>query len=192
MSVKVLTLLFVVYSVTKIASSGNFHILNLSNCLDEKIDYQKDSDIEVKDVTYEKNEKSFVDILHGKYIVHVHNDHSDSEIVFTFFSCPLGSTAPCKDNPKQYIEKIDCERFLTDSTGPWYVFAPAMDQRNVCATATGSFDFTRAHLNSTFVEKYIDIKEGHYQIKVVHHVPGESMDTKNMRSCIEFDFDILP
>jgi hypothetical protein len=143
-------------------------------------------------VTYEKNDKGFVDILHGKYVVHVHADHSDSELVMLFYSCPPGATGTCNENRKEFVEKLDCERFLSDSSGPWYAFAPAMDQRNVCATLTGTYDFYRAHVNGSFVEKYMDVKEGHYRIKAVHHIPGENMDTKNMRSCIEMDFDILP
>lgn len=30
------------------------------------------------------------------------------------------------------------------------------------------------------------------RIKNIHHLPGENMEAKNLRACIELDFDILP
>jgi hypothetical protein len=154
------------------------------------MDYKKDAEIEVQNVAYIKNENGFADVLHGKYVVHVHSDNEDSEFVMMFYKCPSGSTGLCKDNEKIYTENLDCKRFLTDPSGPWFMFAPAMDPANVCAKKAGDFDFNGAHLNATFVEKYMTVEEGHYRIRMINHVPGKDMDVKNLRACIELDFDI--
>lgn len=139
-----------------------------------------------------KNDKNFVDVLHGKYVVHIRSDHVDSEFIMMFYKCPSGSTEICKDNEKIFTENLTCNRFLTDPTGPWFMFAPAMDPSNVCAKVTGEYDFNGAHLNSTFIEKYMTVEEGHYRIRMINHIPGQNMDVKNLRACIELDFDIIP
>lgn len=108
----------------------------------------------------------------------------------TLYKCPPDTPGLCKENEKSFTEALTCNRFLTDSSGPWFMFAPAMDPKNVCAKAVGEYDFNGAHLNSTFVEKYMTVEEGRYRIRMITHVPGKDMDIKNLRSCVELDFDI--
>lgn len=155
------------------------------------MNYPNDAEVEVLDVVYERNDKGFTDILHGKYHVHVKADHKDTELIMTIFKCPKGTTGTCKENPKEFIEKIDCERFLNDQSGPWYMFAPAMDTKNICAETDGTFEFFRAHLSGKYLEKYMTVEEGSYRIRMLYHLPGESMDLKNLRGCIEIDFDVV-
>ncbi|XP_070509032.1 uncharacterized protein [Chironomus tepperi] len=187
----ILPVFILTISITAI-SALNFNITNLSNCDDIPLDYTQDAEIEVADVTYEANEMGFYDTLHGKYIVHIHQlDHIDIELVITFFKCPKGAVGPCKNVLKEYVESITCKRFLEDKSGPWYVFAPAMDTKNLCAKLVGTYQFTKAHLNGTYIENYMDIEEGHYRIRMLNHVPGRNMDIKNLRGCVEIDFDIV-
>lgn len=164
----------------------------MSNCQDIPLNYKNEAEIEVQDVSYIKNENGFVDVIHGKYIVHLQSDHSDGEFIMVFYKCASGSTGLCKDNEKIFTETLSCNRFLTDPTGPWFMFAPAMDPANVCARTAGEFDFNGAHLNATFVEKYMEVEEGHYRIRMITHIPGQNLDVKNLRACIELDFDIKP
>lgn len=155
------------------------------------MDYPNQADIQVKDVIYEKNDKGLVDIVHGKYQVHVHSADIASELIMTFYKCPSGSKDLCKDNPREISEKMDCKRFLSDKSGPWYMFAPAMDPANVCARIMGEYEFKGAHLNEKFVENYMTVEEGHFRIRMLNHVQGKDMDIKNLRGCVELDFDIL-
>lgn len=91
----------------------------------------------------------------------------------------------------EVTEIMDCKRFVSDQTGPWYIFAPAMDPANVCAHIMGEYDFKGAHLNGKFIEKYMAIEKGHYRIKMLSHVKGENMDLNNLKGCFELDFDIV-
>lgn len=162
----------------------------MSNCVDLSMDYQNDAEVEVMDIIYQKNQLGFVDVLHGKFVVHIRRDHKDTELVITFFKCAVGATGTCSENPKTVIEKLDCQRFHNDQTGPWYMFAPAIDKRNMCVESKGQFDINGAKIEGRFFEKYMTVEVGHYRIKLLHHLPGETMDIKNLRGCIELDFDI--
>lgn len=182
----------------------------MSNCADVPLNYQNDAEVEVKDIIYERNDKNFVEVLHGKFVVHIRRDHQDTEIVLTFYKCAPGTAGDCKENPREFIESIDCKRFQTDQTGPWAMFAPAIDKRNVCVEFKGEFEINGAKIAAPYLEKYMTIEEGRYRwveasskrsklltqsfsrIKVIHHLPGTTMDVKNLRGCIELDFDILP
>lgn len=70
------------------------------------------------------------------------------------------------------------------------MFAPAIDKRNPCAEIQGEYNIIGAKLEGRFLEKYMTVEEGHYRIRFLHHLPGENFDTKNLRGCIELDFDI--
>lgn len=159
--------------------------------MDVSLNYQNDAEVEVTDVVYERNAQGFADTLHGKFLVHTRRDHKDTELVITFSKCPPGATGICTDNAKEFIEAVDCKRFHDDDTGPWHMFAPAIDKRNLCAELKGEFDITGAKMESRFFEKYMKIEEGHFRIRMLHHLPHESMDIKNLRGCIELDFDII-
>jgi hypothetical protein len=69
--------------------------------------------------------------------------------------------------------------------------APAIDKRNVCAEIKGEYNIKGAVLEGRFLEKYMTVEDGHYRIRFLHHLPGESMDVKNLRGCVELDFDIV-
>lgn len=155
------------------------------------MNYNNDAEVEVKDIIYETNSLGFNDVIHGKFVVHILRDHKETELIMTFFKCPKGATGVCDQNPKEYIEKVNCPRFHKDDTGPWHMFAPAIDKRNLCAEIKGEYDINGAKIESRFFEKYMTIEEGHYRIKLIHHLPGENMDIKNLRGCIELDFDII-
>jgi hypothetical protein len=163
----------------------------MSNCIDVPMNYQNDAEVEIKDIEYERNSLGFVDTIHGKFVVHIHREHKETELVMNIFRCEKGATGICGENLKEYIEAVDCKRFLNDATGPWHMFAPAIDKRNMCAEITGEYNIKGAKIEGRFFEKYMAIEEGHYRIKVVHHLPGENFDVKNLRACIEMDFDIL-
>lgn len=162
----------------------------MSNCIDTPLDYLNDAEVEVMDISYVTNELGFNDVLNGKFVVHVRRDHKDTELVLSFFKCPKGATGPCAENQKDFVEQVDCKRFHSDDTGPWHMFSPAIDKRNPCAESMGKFDIIAAKIEARFFEKYMAIEEGHYRIKCIHHLPGETMDVKNLRGCIEIDFDI--
>lgn len=155
------------------------------------MDYLNDAEVEVKDVIYERNANGFADVMHGKFTVHFDRDHKETELIMTIFKCAKGSVGMCKDNPTEYIEDLSCERFQTDKTGPWYIFSPAMDKRNLCAELAGEFELNGAKFEAQYLEKYMTIEEGHYRIKALYHLPHETMDIRNLRGCIEVDFDII-
>jgi hypothetical protein len=94
----------------------------MSNCVDIPLNYENEAEIEVKDITYEKNALGFYDTLSGKFVVHIRRDHQETELVFTFYKCAKGATGVCTENPKEFIEAVDCKRFLNDATGPWHMF----------------------------------------------------------------------
>ena len=154
------------------------------------MNYQNDAEVEIKDIIYDSNSSGFADVVHGKYVVHVHRDHTDTELVMTIFKCPKGATGMCSEKLLEVTEPLDCQRFLTDATGPWHMFAPATDKRNVCAETKGEFEFASAKIEARFFEKYMTVEEGHYRVKSLYHLPGANMDIKNLRGCIELDFDI--
>lgn len=93
----------------------------MSNCQDIPMNYQNDAEIEVKDMIYEKNSDGFADTVSGKFLVHVHRDHRETEFVFTIFKCAKGTTGICAENPMKFTEALTCKRFRTDATGPWHV-----------------------------------------------------------------------
>jgi hypothetical protein len=155
------------------------------------MNYPTEAEIEVKDIIYQSNSQGFFDTVSGKFVVHVLRDHKETELVITFFKCPKGSTGYCTEDGKDFVEAVDCKRFLKDATGPWHIFAPAVDKRNVCAETKGEFNIKGAKLEARFIEKYMVIEEGHYRIRFIHHLPHESMDIKNLRACVELDFDIV-
>jgi hypothetical protein len=156
------------------------------------LDYPKDAEVEVRDVIYEKNAAGFVDTLHGKYIVHLLANHIESELIMTFYKCDKLTNGLCVENPRDFTENLTCMRFLTDKTGPWYIFAPSVDQMNICMQFEGTYEFKGAKIQGEFLQKYMEIEEGHYRIRLLNHLPHENMDLKNLCGCIELDFDILP
>lgn len=169
---------------------ANFNITNMSNCLDVPLDYQNDAEVETMNIVYQRNAKNFVDTVSGEFMVHVQREHKDTELVLWFFKCPKGSTGVCSENKKEFTENLNCKRFLEDDSGPWHMFAPAMDKRNVCAEAQGRYSITNATIFARHVEKYMKVEEGHYRIKTIYHLPGEDFSVRNLRGCIELDFDI--
>lgn len=135
----------------------------MSNCLDIPLNYKNDAEVEVKDIVYEPNANGFTDTLHGKFVVHAHRDHKETEMIVTFFKCPPGAVGVCNEQLSEKIEALGCQRFRTDKTGPWYMFAPAIDKRNICAEVMGEFDITGATIEGQYVEKYMKVEEGHYR-----------------------------
>lgn len=128
------------------------------------MDYKNAAEVEVKDVTYEANAEGFFDALHGKFVVHILRDHKDTEIINFFFKCPKGDKKEiCDIEFNSKIEDMSCEKFHTDKTGPWAMFAPAIDKRNPCAERQGEFDITYAKIESRYIEKYMSIEEGRYR-----------------------------
>lgn len=83
------------------------------------LNYQNDAEIEVKDITYERNQLGFIDVVHGKYVVHFLRDHQMTELIINTFQCTPESTGICGDNSKDYLIALSCERFLSDKSGPW-------------------------------------------------------------------------
>ena len=65
------------------------------------------------------------DTIHGTYIVRT-IDTLPKEILLTIYQCPNDSTGTCNDNPQEYHEKLHCERFHGDDSGPWYMISSAM------------------------------------------------------------------
>lgn len=155
------------------------------------MNYQNDAEVEVKAITYERKPEGFADTLHGRFVVHIPRDHKQTELVMTFYKCPKDAVDVCKENAKEFVEDLDCVRFHNDATGPWHMFAPAMDIRNVCAESQGEYELNGARMEGRFLEKYMTVEEGHYRIKMLYHLPGESFDVKNLRGCVELDFDII-
>lgn len=86
------------------------------------MNYQNDAEVEVKDIIYEKNADGFYDTLSGKFVVHIYRDHQETEAIITFFKCAKGVTEICTENSKKFVESLDCNRFLTDDSGPWHMF----------------------------------------------------------------------
>lgn len=103
---------------------------------------------------------------------------------------------------------------LTISNYELFISAPALDKRNVCAEIKGEYDIKAAKMEGRFLKKYMTVEDGHYRyvkllphelnshksieasffihrIQFLHHLPGESMDIKNLRGCVELDFDIV-
>ncbi|CRK93276.1 CLUMA_CG006819, isoform A [Clunio marinus] len=78
-----------------------------------------------------------------------------------------------------------------NDSGPWHMFAPAMDTRNKCGEAKGIFEIKGAKLEPKFFFNYLDIKEGRYRLRMLVHLPGKSFDVKNLRGCVELDFDVV-
>ena len=157
----------------------------MSNCVDLPMNYPNDAEIEVKDIVYQKNAQGFYDSIDGKFVVHIHRDHEETEVIITFYKCLKGTTEICLENSVDFVEALDCKRFLKDDSGPWHMFAPAIDKRNVCAEIMGEYNIKGAKMEARFIEKYMKIEEGHYRIRFVHHLPGENMDLKNLRACVE-------
>lgn len=94
----------------------------MSNCLDIPMNYENEAEVEVKDITYEKNAQGFYDTLNGKFVVHILRDHQETELVLSFYKCPKDATGICTESLKEVVEAVDCKRFLTDATGPWHMF----------------------------------------------------------------------
>jgi len=163
----------------------------MSNCVDVPMDYGNEAEILVKDIIYEKNAAGFVDQVHGKFIVHTRRDHKNTETIMTIYKCASDSVGICKENAKDFLENLDCIRFMTDDKAPWFMFAPAMPKENQCAESDGTYDLVGAKISAQYYEKYMTIEAGRYRIRMVAHLPGENMDVRNLRSCIELDFDIL-
>lgn len=172
-------------------SCANFNITNLSNCVDIPMDYQNDAEVEVIDIVYQPNDKNFYDTLSGGFLVHVTREHKETELALWFYKCAKGSTGICQENKMEYVEAVDCKRFLEDDSGPWHMFAPALDKSNVCAQYQGRYSITNATLYAKHLEKYMKIEEGHYRIKSMYHLPGEDFSIRNLRGCVEIDFDII-
>lgn len=169
---------------------ANFNITNMSNCVDIPMDYKNDAEVEIMNIVYQRNAKNFIDTISGEFLVHVSRDHKATELVLWFYKCPKGSTGFCDQNKAEFIEPMTCKRFLEDDSGPWHMFAPAIDKRNVCAEYQGQYSITNATIFTHHVEKYMKVEEGHYRIKSIYHLPGEDFSVKNLRGCIEIDFDI--
>lgn len=119
--------------------------------------------MEVRGVTYETNALGFADVVHGKFVVHIHREHKDSELILAFFKCAPGSQGLCDQKMGETIENLDCKRFHSDKTGPWYMYAPAMDKKNPCAEIQGEFDLIGAQIKGEYLEKYMKVEEGHYR-----------------------------
>lgn len=141
----------------------NFNITNLSNCVDIPLNYQNDAEVEVKEVYFEKNAQGYADVLHGKFIVHAHRDHKEPEVIITFYKCAKGSEGICTENPSEFIENVSCARLHSDKTGPWYMYAPAIDKRNPCVEVMGEYDLLGAKIEGQYIEKYMTVEEGHYR-----------------------------
>lgn len=167
-----------------------FNITMMSNCRDVPLDYQNDAEVEIMNIIYQKNGNGFFDTISGEFLVHIHREHKETELAMWFFKCPKGTTEICDEMKQEFIDPLSCKRFLNDDTGPWHMFAPAMDKRNVCAELTGTYSITNATMKAKYLEKYMTIVEGHYRIKAMHHVINEDFSVKNLRSCVEVDFDI--
>lgn len=135
----------------------------MSNCFDIPLNYENDAEIEVSDIIYEKNALGFADVLHGKFLVHIHRSHELTELILTTFKCPKGASGTCNENPKDFIESLSCERFQTDQTGPWYMFAPAVDKKNPCGELSGTFEIIGAKMEAQYLQKYMTVEEGHYR-----------------------------
>lgn len=135
----------------------------MSNCVDVSLDYENDAEIEVRNIIYERNEQGLVDVLHGKFVVHIHREHEETEVILTIFRCPKGATGICTENGVDYLEALDCHRFQNDKTGPWYMFAPAVDKTNPCGERMGQYEITGAKIDGQYLEKYMPVEEGHYR-----------------------------
>lgn len=154
------------------------------------MDYKNDAEVEILNIVYQENAKKFVDTISGEFLVHITANHAETELVMAFYKCAKGSTGVCNENESQFVEQVNCQRFLEDDTGPWHMFAPAMDERNVCAEIQGQYRITNATLYQKHLEKYMKIEQGHYRVKALYHLPGEDFSIRNLRGCVELDFDI--
>lgn len=83
------------------------------------MDYLNDAEVEVKGITMETNANGFNDVLHGKFLVHVHRDHKDTELVLIISKCPPGATGICTENSESFTTDMDCVKFHSDKSGPW-------------------------------------------------------------------------
>lgn len=72
----------------------------------------------MKDITYEANSEGFRDAIHGKFVVHLLRDHTETEVVIVFFKCPKGETGICGTKFNEVVEDLGCKRFQTDKSGP--------------------------------------------------------------------------
>lgn len=183
-------IVFLIFIQIAAISCVDFNITLMSNCRDVPLDYKNDAEIEIMNIVYQKNSRGFRDTISGEFLVHVYREHKETELVMWFYKCPKDATGICDKNKVEFIENLTCKRFLTDDTGPWHMFAPAIDKRNICAELMGTYSITNAKVESRFLDKYMTIEDGHYRIKTMHHVIGEDFNAKNLRSCIEVDFDI--
>lgn len=142
----------------------------MSNCVDVPLNYENDAEVEVTEVNYQANAQGFQDVLNGKFVVHIRREHKETELVMTISKCAKGSTGICTENPTEFTESVDCKRFRTDTTGPWHMFAPAIDKRNICAEIKGEYNITGAQIKAEQLEKYMTIEEGHFRIRMLHHL----------------------
>jgi hypothetical protein len=170
-----------------------------------------EAQVHVVSVDYQMEPDNTCYILHGTYEIKVSMASGENELFISTYNCPKGAPSPCTDNEVVYKEAIDCERFHNDKTGPWYMFAPAIDQSDKCVekkvrfssnechsdikipcnNTQGIFDFNGAILKGEYLENYMALGEGRYRVKMLFHKLGEDMEIEHLRGCIELDFDIL-
>lgn len=161
------------------------NITHLFNCEDTAFD----APVHLTEITYELDADKLCDTVHGKFDVKS-VDTMPKELLMVLYMCEGGSIEePCLQNPTEHSETIDCERFVTDDSGPWHMFAVGM-KGTKCAEEVGSFELFYSRLKLDHLIKYLDIHDDQYTRFRLRMYFG-SQQTGMARGCANVDFNLV-
>ncbi|XP_058446022.1 uncharacterized protein LOC131427114 [Malaya genurostris] len=166
------------------------NITMFDNCQDMALSYDK-LHAAVTKVTYDRDDEGLCNTMHIEYRIANDNYGIEDELLLTTYKCPLGTDTVCLDNPQEYREILHCDRFHTDNTGPWYMFAIAMTNGDRCGQEKGTFNIDQSVLKLDYLHKYIEMGKGSYRLRMLFHEHNTEIVEKNIKTCIEMDFLVI-
>ncbi|XP_065076236.1 uncharacterized protein LOC135699821 [Ochlerotatus camptorhynchus] len=182
--------LLIVIQLLKCIHGLRVNLTTFGNCQDVSLNYDK-VPIALTKVSYDRDADGVCNTLHAEYEVRKTTEDIAWELILTSYKCPLGSTAICLDNPKEYIEPMHCERFHSDDSGPWFMLASAMTNGDKCGRHEGVFNLDAAVMKIKYLHSYTDLGKGTYRVRMLFHIPGTDLAERNVKGCCELDFDVI-
>lgn len=126
--------------------------------------------------------------VHGKFTVES-VDATAKDLNITFYRC-AGGEGSCLENPVMHYEELHCERFMTDDTGPWYMFREAMTGGH-CGAEAGKFELEFATLRMKHITKYLDLETEYNRFRITFFYYNGDTDPITVRACGHMDFTYI-
>lgn len=161
------------------------NLTNMNNCRE----YGISSPVHLTSLRYDVNpETGLCDMIHGEFTV-MTVDTAPTHLIMTLFKCPADSEGSCESNPTTHEEHIDCERFVSDDSGPWHMFSSSMSGSK-CGEETGQFSLDYSRLKVEHLINYLDIHDDQFS-KFQLKMNFLSTATGTPRGCAEIEFNLV-